>query len=83
MEVLCKLLVFKIKFRKTGLKGNDVKKGKTDYATVAGHVTKGIVRPRTASHTSNPSPVPRGIVDSYFTLPWFTWEAVTVVKGMP
>jgi len=29
-----------------------------------------------ASHKSNPSSVPRGIVDLYSTLPWVTWEAV-------
>jgi hypothetical protein len=60
-----------------------LKKGKADYGTVAGHVTKRKVHPRTASHTSNPSPVPRCIVDSYLILPWVTWEAVTVVVGMP
>jgi len=26
-----------------------------------------------ASHKSNPSSVPRGIVDSYSTLPWVMW----------
>ena len=35
------------------------------------------------SHKSNPSSVPRGIVDSYFTLPWVTWEAVTGVEDIP
>jgi hypothetical protein len=30
-----------------------------------------------------PSPVPRGIVDSYSVLPWVTWEAVTGVGGIP
>jgi hypothetical protein len=45
-----------------------LKKWKTDYVTVAGHMTKGTVQPRTASHKSNPSSVPRGIVDSYSTL---------------
>jgi hypothetical protein len=36
-----------------------------------------------ASHKSNPSSVPRGIVDSYCALLWVTWEAVTVVEGIP
>ena len=36
-----------------------------------------------ASHKSNPSSVLRGIVDSYSTLPWVKWEAVTVVEGIP
>ena len=36
-----------------------------------------------ASHKSNPSSVLQGIVDSYSTLPWVTWGAVTVVKGIP
>jgi hypothetical protein len=36
-----------------------------------------------ASHKSNPSFVPQGIVDSYSTLPWVMWEAVTVVEGIP
>jgi len=27
--------------------------------------------------------LPRGIVDSYSTLPWVTWEEVTVVEGIP
>jgi len=36
-----------------------------------------------ASHKYNPSSVPRGIVDSYSTLPWVTWEAVTGVEGIP
>ena len=36
-----------------------------------------------ASHKSNPSSVLRGIVDSYSTLPWLTWEAVTFVEGTP
>ena len=35
------------------------------------------------SHKSNPSSVLQGIVDSYSTLPWVTWEAVTVVEGIP
>jgi hypothetical protein len=67
--VLYKLFVLKIKFKKTDLKGSGVKKGKTDYVTVAGHMTKGKVRPRTASHKSNPLSVPRGVImDSYSTL---------------
>ena len=37
---------------------------------------------RTASYKSNPSSVPRGIVDSYSTLPWVTWDAATVVGGI-
>jgi len=36
-----------------------------------------------ASHKSNPSSVPRGIVDSYSTPTWVTWEAVTVLYGTP
>ena len=36
-----------------------------------------------ASHKSNPSSIPWGIVDSYSTLPWVMWEAVTVVEGIP
>jgi hypothetical protein len=36
-----------------------------------------------ASHKSNPLSVPRGIADSYSTLPWLTWEAVTGVEGIP
>jgi len=36
-----------------------------------------------ASHKSNPSSVPQGIVDLYSTLPWVMWEAVTVVEGTP
>ena len=36
-----------------------------------------------ASHKSNPLPVPQVIMDSYSTLPWVTWEAVTVVEGIP
>jgi len=31
---------------------------------------------------STPFSVPRGIVDSYSTLPWVMWEAVTVVEGI-
>jgi len=34
------------------------------------------------SHKPNPSSVPRGTVDSYSTLPWVMWEAVTVVEGI-
>jgi len=36
-----------------------------------------------ASHKSNSSSVPQGIVDLYSTLSWVTWEAVTVVEGIP
>ena len=36
-----------------------------------------------ASNKSNPSSVLRCIVDSYSTPPWVTWEAVTVVEGIP
>jgi hypothetical protein len=36
-----------------------------------------------ASHKSNPSSEPQGIMDSYSTLPLVTWEAVTVVEGIP
>jgi len=39
--------------------------------------------PSYSSHKSNTSSVPQGIVDSYSTLPWVTWEAVTVVEGTP
>jgi len=35
------------------------------------------------SHKSNPSSVRQGVVDSYSTLPWVTWEAVTGVDGIP
>ena len=35
-----------------------------------------------ASHKANPSSVPQGIVDSYSTLPWVTWEAETVVESI-
>jgi len=38
---------------------------------------------RLGSHKSNPLSVPRGIVDSYYTAPWVTWEAVTFVVGIP
>ena len=76
-------LFSKLYLKKTDLKGNSFKKGKTDYITVAGHMTKGKVHPRTASHKSNPSSVPRCMVDSYSTIPWVTWEAVIVVEGIP
>jgi hypothetical protein len=79
VEVLYKLLVFKIKFKKN-LEGNDVKKLKTDYVTVVGHMTKSKVHPRTASHKSNPSSLPRGIVDSYSTLGHVGGR--TVVEGI-
>jgi hypothetical protein len=36
-----------------------------------------------ASHKANPSSELRGIVDSYSTIPWVTWKAVTVVEGTP
>jgi len=36
-----------------------------------------------ASHKSKPSSLPQGTVDSYSTPPWVTWEAVTVVEGIP
>ena len=36
-----------------------------------------------ASHKSIPSSVFRGIVDSYSTLPWVTWEAIAVMEGTP
>ena len=36
-----------------------------------------------ACHKSNPSYILQGIVDSYSTLLWVTWEAVTVVQGIP
>ena len=39
--------------------------------------------PYLASHTSNPSSVPQGYVNSYSTLPWIMWEAVTCVEGHP
>jgi len=39
--------------------------------------TYGKIMYMTASHKSNPSSIPRGIVDAYSTLPWVTWEAVT------
>jgi len=39
--------------------------------------------PPPTSHKSNPSSVPWGIVYSYSTLPWVTWEVVTVEEGIP
>jgi hypothetical protein len=36
-----------------------------------------------ASHKNNPSSLPRGIVDSYSTPPWITWEDVTSVEVIP
>ena len=39
--------------------------------------------PSQASHKSILLSVPRGIVDLYSALPWVTWEAVTVVEGIP
>ena len=36
-----------------------------------------------ASHKSNPSSVPRGIIDSYSNLSWVTLEEVAVVEGTP
>ena len=47
------------------------------WSRTAGHSTA------TASHKSNPSSVPRGIVHSYSTLPWVMWQSVTVVEGVP
>jgi len=38
---------------------------------------------RCASHESDPSSVPQGIVESYSTLPWVMWEVVTVAEGIP
>jgi len=35
------------------------------------------------SHKSNPSPIPQSYVDSYSTLPWVKWEAVTGVEVYP
>jgi len=35
-----------------------------------------------ASHKSNPSSIPQGIVDLYSALPWVTWEAVTVAEDI-
>jgi hypothetical protein len=34
------------------------------------------------TYKSNPSSASQGIGDSYCTLPWVTWEAVTVVEGI-
>ena len=45
--------------------------------------TKYMVMSRVASHNSNPSSLSKDYVDSYSTLPWVTWEAVTVVEGIP
>ena len=42
-----------------------------------------VVNGLSASHKSNPSSVPRGIMDSYSTLLWVMWDAVTVVVGTP
>jgi len=39
--------------------------------------------PYLASHTSNPSSAPQGYVNSYSTLTWIMWEAVTCVEGHP
>ena len=36
-----------------------------------------------ASHKSNPSSVLRCILDLYHILPWVTWNAVTIVEGIP
>ena len=36
-----------------------------------------------ASHKSNPSSQPQGIVDSYSTLPCVMWETVTGLEGIP
>jgi hypothetical protein len=41
-----------------------------------------LLRHPVASHKSNPSSASQGTVDSYSTLPWVTWEAVTVVEGI-
>jgi len=40
-------------------------------------------KPQLASHKSNLSSVPRGIVDWYSALPWVTWESVRVGEGIP
>jgi hypothetical protein len=45
--------------------------------------TKYMVLSRGASHESKPSSVSQGYVDSYSTLPWVTWEAVTDLEGYP
>jgi hypothetical protein len=37
----------------------------------------------TASNKSNSSSIPQGVVDSYYTLPWVMWEAITGVEGIP
>jgi len=42
-----------------------------------------VVNDLSAYHKSNPSSVTRGIVHSYSSVPWVTWEAVTVVEGTP
>ena len=42
-----------------------------------------LMMPVAVSNKSNPSSVPRGIIDSYSALPWVMWEAVTVVEGIP
>jgi len=36
-----------------------------------------------ASHKTNPSTVPWGVVDLYSTLPWVTQEPVTGMEGIP
>jgi hypothetical protein len=41
-----------------------------------------ILMERSAFHKSNPSSELRGVVDSYSTLPWVTWEVVTVVEAI-
>ena len=42
-----------------------------------------VPNPYLASHTPKPSSVPQGYVDSYSTLPWLTWKAVTGMQGYP
>ena len=49
------------------------------YRSISPHITT----LHLTSHKSNPSSVLRGIVDSYSTPPWVTWEAVTFVEGTP
>jgi hypothetical protein len=49
--------------------------GVCSYRSMTNHLS--------ASHKANPSSELQGIVDSYSTIPWVTWEAVTVVEGTP
>ena len=51
--------------------------------TRAAYCKRWVTNVMEASHKSNPSSVPWGIVDSYSTLPWVTWEAVQLWRVYP